>query len=318
MIEMKIQTMLNKTISTINFLPMDLGDSDISIILVGMGRSGTTWAGNIINYDNRYRVLFEPFLPAKVEEAKEFEYIQYLNPDSNDVALANQARTILAGKIRNSWVDRDNSRLFYRHRILKDIRCNLMIGWLKKVANNPPIVLMIRHPLQVVSAWKKLGWGKEPLGSRNDFDVITSQESLLKDFPIIREVMKETNREDFIQNIIFQWCIYHLIPSEHLKKHDAYALYYENLLTDSDNEITKLFYYLDQPFNKERLKDKMGKASSTNFQQRNFSQNNTLNNWKEEFSTKQIERANYILAAFGLDHIYDNNGFPTGAQIFEN
>ena len=310
--------MVKKAISIIDFLPVDLGGSDISLILVGMGRSGTTWAGNIINYDNDYRVLFEPFLPAKVEQAKGFEYIQYLNPDHNDVVIANQARSILAGKIRNNWVDRDNSRLFYRHRLLKDIRCNLMIGWLKKVANNPPIVLMIRHPLQIVSSWKKLGWGKEALGSRSDFDIIISQESLLKDFPIINEVMKEINREDFIQNIVFQWCIYHLIPSKYLKKHDAYALYYENLITDSDNEITKLFHYLDRPFNKEKVTDKMGKASSTNFQQRNFSLKNTLNSWRQEFSTRQIERANYILTAFGLDEIYDDNGLPTGADVFKN
>jgi len=310
--------MLKKTISKVNFLPVDLGESDISIILTGMGRSGTTWAGNIINYDKSYRVLFEPFLPAKVEEAKGFEYIQYLNPSSSDVALANQARAILAGKIRNNWVDRDNSLLFYRHRMLKDIRCNLMIGWLKNIANNPSIVLMIRHPLQVVSSWRNLGWGKEALGNRSDFDIITSQESLLKDFPIISEVMKKISREDFIENIVFQWCIYHLVPSEQLKKHDAYALYYENLITDSNNEIEKLFHYLDKPFNEEKVTNEIGKASSTNFQKRIIGQSNTLYSWKEEFSIKQIQRANYILAAFGLDNIYDNDGLPTGAHIFKN
>ena len=160
--------------------------------------------------------------------------------------------------------------------------------------------------------------GKEAMGNRSDFDIITSKKSLLNDFPIISEVMEEIDREDYVQNIVFQWCIYHLIPSEHLKKSDAHALYYENLLTDLDNELVKLFHYLDKPFDMQELKDRTGKASSTNFLERNFSQDNTQNSWKEEFSASQIQKADSILAAFGLDDLYDNNGLPTGAEIFKN
>ncbi|PLX79216.1 MAG: hypothetical protein C0616_11865 [Desulfuromonas sp.] len=314
---MGIGATLKNIFSSVKFLPFDLGESDISLILVGMGRSGTTWAGNIINYDNDYRVLFEPFLPAKVNEAKGFKYIQYLNPDCINMTLANHASIILAGKIQNDWVDRGNSRFFYRHRMLKDIRCNLMIGWLKKVANNPPVVFMIRHPLQVVSSWKKLGWGKEVAGNNSDFDIIMSQESLLRDFPIISEIVKEINREDFVQNIVFQWCIHHLIPSIHLRRQEDYALYYENLITDPDQEVDKLFRYLEKPFNNKKVKKILGNASSTNFQQRDFRKSNTVNSWKDEFSDSQVERTNEILAAFGLDNIYDTNGFPTGETIFK-
>ena len=315
---MEIRATLKRTISKVNFFPVDLGGPDVSIILAGMGRSGTTWAGSIINYDDSYRVLFEPFLPTKVKEAKGFEYIQYLDPGCNNVALANQARAILTGKVRNNWVDRENRRLFYRRRMLKDIRCNLMLGWLRKVANAPPIVLMIRHPLQVVSSWKKLGWGKELIGKRSDLDIILSQKSFLKDFPILVEVMKNIDREDFIQHIVFLWCIYHFIPSEHLKKNAAYALHYESLLSDADNELARLFLYLDKPFNIAKLKEKIGKSSSTNFRKRNFAQDNTLNGWKDEFSTRQIQRSNDIIAQFGLNDIYDNNGLPTGTPIFRN
>ena len=87
-IEMKTRSILKKIIYRVNFLPLDFGEPDISIILAGMGRSGTTWAGNIINYDQSYRILFEPFLPARVKEAKGFEYLQYLNPDCDNVTLA--------------------------------------------------------------------------------------------------------------------------------------------------------------------------------------------------------------------------------------
>lgn len=317
---MRVRVALKETYSKVNFLPIfDLGQSDVSIILAGMARSGTTWAGNIINYDNSYRVLFEPFFPAKVKEVKDFEYIQYLNPDADNKIFINQAKLILSGKIRNKWIDRDNRRLIYRHRMLKDIRCNLMLGWLKKVANNPAIVLMVRHPLQVVSSWKKLGWGEEALGDRSDFNIITSQESLLKDFPIISEVMKQIDQQDFIEKIVFEWCVFHLIPSEQLKKDDAYTLYYENLLSDIDNEVVKLFRYLDRPLDKKKLKNRVVKESSTNFQYRDFSKEKSslINSWKNEFSIKQIQRANYILESFGLDNIYDKDGYPAGVELFK-
>ena len=319
-IEIKARNMLESIYHKIRAHFLDIGKPDDSIILAGMGRSGTSWAGDIINYDNSYRVVFEPFFPANVKESKGFEYIQYLNPRCNNAILTNQARIILAGTVRNNWVDKYNNRLFYRRRIIKDIRCNLMLGWLKRVANNPPIVLMIRHPLQIASSWSKLGWEKEALGNRNDFDIITSQESLLNDFPIISNVMKRIDKQDFVENIVFQWCIYQLIPSHHLKRNEVHALYYENLLTEPDNEAVRLFHYLNKPFDQHKLHKAIKKPSITNFLGRDFNKDQTylLNSWKDYFSAKQIRRTNYILATFGLENIYDKDGYPTGAQVFSD
>jgi hypothetical protein len=297
---------------------MDIGKPDNTIFLAGMGRSGTTWAGDIINHDNRYRVLFEPFFPKKVKEAKAFEYIQYLSPQSNNEGLTKQAKAILAGKPRNLWVDRANQRILYRRRIIKDIRCNLMLGWLKQIAPNLPIVIMIRHPLQVASSWLKLGWGKEALGNRSDVDIITSQRSLLNDFPIIDDVMKRIDLQDVVENIIFEWSIYHLIPSQHLKTNEAYTLFFESLLTNFGNESIRLFQYLDTPFNPDKLLKTKRKSSSTNVLGRDFNkdQPRLLAGWRDEFSTKQIQRADYILSAFELNDIYDKKGYPTGAPFF--
>lgn len=309
---MNIRTMFKNNIDFINRLPaLDLGDSDISLILAGMGRSGTTWVGNIINYNNKYRVLFEPFWSGKVKEAEGFDYPLYLSPDCNNMIYAHQAKIILAGKVRNNWIDRDNKRLFYRHRMLKDIRCNLMIGWLRNVANNPPIVLTVRHPLQVAFSWLKLGWGK-------NFDIILSQKSLLEDFPVISHAKEKIDQHDFFEKIVFLWCVFHLTPSEHLKKSDACTIYYENLITEPGREIAKLFQYLNHPVDMKKIKNILGTNSSTNFLRRDLGKDNTLNGWKEEFSKKQIDRANYILAMFGMENIYDSKGLPKSTHIFKN
>lgn len=318
---MKLRSVLKRIDSKVRSRLVDFGGPDDVTIVVGMGRSGTTWGADIINYDNSYRILFEPFFPAHVKQASAFEYMQYLDPRADNATLTKQARRILAGKVSGEWVDRDNEGLFYRRRIVKDIRCNLMLGWLRRVANNPPTVLMIRHPLQVVSSWSKLGWGKEALGERGDFEIITSQKALLDDFPVIGEVMKQIDQNDFFERTVFEWGVYHLVPATHLKKNEAYPLFYENLLIDPEPEITRLFQHLKKPMPApHELSKVMKNSSSTNFLGRDFSQGRAqvLDGWKSAFTSEQIRRASEILSAFGLDGLYDENGRPTGADVFRD
>ena len=296
---------------------LDIGKPNDVTILAGMGRSGTTWAGDIVNHDGSYRVLFEPFYPVKVKQAAEFEYIQYLNPDCQNELLSTQANKILAGKIRNEWVDRGGNRFLYRRRIIKEIRCNLMLGWLGELAIHPRIVLMIRHPLQVVSSWSKLGWGKRSLSNKNDLEIILSQHSLLEDFPIIGEIKERINEDDFVESIAFLWCINHLVPIGHLKKNQAHVLFYENLLTDPNNEMAKLFDYLERPFDLHELQKTMKKSSSTNFLKRDFHSDKSrlFDGWKSEFSKAQIQNVNSILSVCGLGDLYDEDGYPTGVPV---
>ncbi len=295
---------------------MDIGKPENVIIVAGMGRSGTTWVAEMINYDDTYRVMFEPFLASLVREAEGFQYIQYLRPYCTDSVLTNRARSILAGKVRHEWVDERTHRIFYRRRIVKEIRCNLMLGWLKQIANHPPIVLVIRHPLQVAASWRKLQWTREQLG----IDSILAQETLLRDFPVIADVQKWIDPQDFVENIVFQWCIVHLVPSLHLKQDEAYAIFYENLLTELAHEIPKLFQYLNKPFSQKILPQILSRPSWTNWLERDFKQDrpSLLNSWKDEFSTQQKRKVDSILAAFELDHIYDKNGFPIGIPFFRD
>ncbi len=300
---------------------MDIGKAENLLLVAGMGRSGTTWVCDLINYDNRYRVLFEPFFPARVHEAHAFDYLHYMRPDDNNPMLTDHAKRILAGKIHNKWVDRDTSHLLYRHRIVKDIRCNLMLGWLQRIAHNPPLVLVIRHPLQVAASWANLGWVKEP--DRRLIDILASKPTLLQDFPIIQDVWQQIDPQDFVASIVFQWSVCHLVPAQQLAPGAAHLLFYENLLLDPMMTIQALFQYLQRPLGKEqqeRLQGLIDRPSSTNFLKRDFEQGRTdlFRSWKDEFSNAEIQRAHSIMAAFGLDQLYDSAGYPTGVQLLGN
>ena len=295
----------------------DTGAEDDVVILAGMGRSGTTWVADIINHDRSYRILFEPFFPPEVEMAGAFEYIQYMPPDREDPNLADRARKILAGKPRNGWVDRDNTRLRYRRRLVKDVRCNLMLGWLKNLSPRIRVVVLVRHPLGVAASWMKLGWGREARGDRLDYDIITSQKDLLADFPVVEEVRGEIDREDVFELTVFEWCVLHLVPLAQLGEGRAHFIFYEDLVRDTEAQARLLFDYLGEPLDLDRVRRTAGKSSSTNFLERDFQSDREqgITGWKNELSADQIERANRIVSRFGLSDLYDAEGYPTGSGL---
>lgn len=297
---------------------LDFGGAEETTLLIGMGRSGTTWVANIINHDKSYRVLFEPFLPAKVSAAKPFKYIQYMRSDDQNIQLTDRAKKIFAGKIRSRWVDQDNKHLFYRRRIIKDIRCNLMAAWLRRAAHCKNVVVLIRHPLQVALSWRKLGWGREAMGEKSDFDIITSQARLLKDFPIIKNVAAQIDGNNLLERLIFQWGVFCLVPFSQLRGDEAYCLFYENLLIKPEEECGRLFNYLQRPYSWEQVKDSVKAESSTNFLCRSPVRDQSLlvEGWKSEFSAEEIQRTNEILSMFGLNRIYNDQGLPLLGNLF--
>ena len=93
-----------------------------------MGRSGTTWVAETINYSNEFRILFEPFFPAKTKQLKDYQYIQYIRPNNKKDKYFSPASSIIRGAIRNQWIDQFNKKYIYTKRLIKDIHCNLMLG----------------------------------------------------------------------------------------------------------------------------------------------------------------------------------------------
>jgi hypothetical protein len=298
---------------------VDYGGVDATTFVAGMGRSGTTWVADIVNYDDRHRILFEPFLPHEVEEARPFEYIQYLSPQDTDSARVKAARRILGGKIRHPWVDRENRRLLYGRRIVKDIRCNLMLGWLKAICPSMPIILVMRHPLAVAASWLRLGWGVALEGARDDFSLITAQANLLADFPEIDDLRHRIAPDNPFEKIIFEWCLFHWVPFKQFHVGEVILVFYENFLLTPQQAVADLFSGLKKQVDYEQVHPVLHTQSSTNFLNRDSSRAGDLRltDWKETLSARQIERAGEILAMFSLDGLHDEAGHPTGQNLFQ-
>ena len=293
-------------------LHVDRGNGDATIFVCGMGRSGTTWVGNVINHDGSYRTLFEPFLAAKVPAARGFQYIQYINRTDPRPELAVGAEQILSGRVRGFWVDQENRGLFYRRRLIKEVRCNLMLGWLKQRRPDMPIVLVTRNPMAVAGSWLHLGWGKEWMGDGTDFDCMVSQPDLLRDFPLISEAIGQIDREDPMERIIFQWCVFHLVPFAELGAPERLVVAYENLLLNTHAEVKRLFRYLGARCNWDEVAATINTPSTTNFRQRDIGQEQRqlLAGWRSDLSADQVKRAKRVLSLFAMDRLYDDDGMP--------
>jgi hypothetical protein len=281
---------------------VDAGSAAATVLVAGMGRSGTTWIGNMVNHDHRFRVLFEPFNPARVPEARRFLPIQYVRPDDSDRAMREAAERILSGRLRRSSVDRVQRRLLFRRRLIKEVRCNLMLAWLRKIRPEMPIVLVERHPLAVVYSWLRLGWdvdGPEPVG---DLRAIMFQPPLLEDFPVIASVYERIDRSSAFERTVFLWGIYHHVPLTQLPPRSFHVVSYDRMLRDPDGERSALFAYLRMDAAAGSFQDAWRTASSTADLPDEFTgmRRTRARDWQEEFSPAQRRRAAEILSAFNL------------------
>jgi hypothetical protein len=281
-------------------LHVDLGKGDhrSSVFLAGSGRSGTTWVSGMINHRNAYRFVFEPFHPGKVRIMGDFRRKQYLRPGDRREEYLGPARIVLTGELRNFWMDRFNKKLVARRRLIKDIRANLLLGWMRANFPGMPIVLLLRHPCAVVASRLALGW-------QDVLSETMEQEELVEDFLLPMEPDIRTARGGFERHL-FTWCIENYVPLRQFGPGEIHLCFYENFLTRPEHELPRLFSCLGEDFD-ERVYRKLKRPSPLS---RDEGEVASVDGWRRSVTGRQLERAVEILGLFGLDRVYGEAPMP--------
>lgn len=285
---------------------LDLATPETTVFVAGMARSGTTWLADVINHDRSHRVVFEPFNTALVPQARPFDYIQYVNPARVDQALVPVARRILAGRVRNAWVDTDNRGFLFRRRLIKAIRANLMLAWLADLVPPMRVVLIVRHPLAVAASWLRLGWEADALES------LASCRALLDDFPVIADAAREVNLRDPLLGLVFQWGVFHLVPLRQAPPDRVLVLRYEDLVSAPDEECRRLFRYLGRAYEAESVGHSLSKPSRTEHGGTE-GRDRRLHGWHDAFDASQLKAVESLLSRLGLGALYPDEALPRPA-----
>jgi hypothetical protein len=297
-------------------LYVDVGSPDATTLIAGMGRSGTTWVAAVVNHDFSHRIVFEPFRPHIVRAAGVFGPFAYVRPTDRDSVRIAAAQAILSGRTPRGTVDRGHRGRVFRRRIVKEVRCNLMLGWLRAIRPRMPIVLVMRNPLAVAASWLRLGWGRVPGDERSEVDVMLEQQALLDDFPVIAQVAATVDRSDPFERSMFQWGVAHVVPLRQLRAGDAHVVHYEDMVRKSAAAVDALADYLELRIEGPSRARALATNTETDFLQRGPSADrpDLLSEFKRVLSARQVERGREILASFGLEHVYDENGLPAAAE----
>jgi sulfotransferase family protein len=282
-------------------LYLDLGKGDYlsSVLLAGTGRSGTTWLSDVINHGGGYRYVFEPFHPGKVEAFAHFRPRQYLRVDDRREKFLGPVRRVLTGGLRDPWTDRFHRGFLPRRRLIKDVRANLLLGWIRANFPGMPMILLLRHPCAVVASRLALGW-KDSL-----FETM-EQEDLVEDFLSPIETRIRAARDDFERHL-FLWCIDNYVPLRQFAPGEIHLAFYENLLAHPKEELRRLFAFLGEDFD-ERAYRNLRRPSPLS--RRDAPESPSTDGWRRQVGGRRVEETVEILNLFGLDRVYGEGTMP--------
>jgi hypothetical protein len=278
------------------------------IIVAGIGRSGTTWLGDLLNYDNQYRTIFEPFHPDQgVEMRREMYNGRYLRPDTEDPALRTRLLEIIEGRFSNEFADHYNANVETDKTLIKEIRIDLALGWIHRQFPDIPLVYILRHPGAVITSQMRMNWGD----GRGLLKNMLRQPELMTDYlEPFTEILQPT--DDEFTNRLLVWCakIYTLLKQ--FRPNEMYWVCYETLWANTDVELEGLFSTLGIPYDREGVLELAGRPSATTWSTDQPPEEaiKQLDKWQKSLTEQPFELMMDTLEIFGLHKIYGRSSMP--------
>lgn len=274
-------------------------DHGAATLVAGSGRSGTTWLAEVVNHDNHYRLVGEPFTREHVPMVRHFARLQYIRPDDDGDGYYEPVRAILEGRVRTPWTDNGNRRVFARSRLVKDDRCTLMLAWMRRRFPALKIVFIRRHPCAVAYSRCLAHWRVRPR------DVYFSQPQLMADHLEPLRDLIAAPRPEFEAHVI-DWCIENVVPQRQFGADDACYVDYDALVADRAAEFGRVFAYLGRAFTA-KAAERSKRRSATTFLGRDRvkrRKRGEMKHWYDELSASEVRGAMEIVKRFGLDGLY--------------
>jgi len=234
-------------------------------LILGSGRSGTTWVLDCLAEANGLRPLFEPMHPSETALAAQYAY-QVLAAGDNNEELRRYFLELAGGGVRSGWIDyRGPKGLLFPHPkrfmtrgfpkrwllgwkyylrnrrkfadaamrdavLIKCIRANLFAGWLSRDVGFRT-VLVVRHPCAAVESQCRLGKPWDPTQVLERYR--TNQR--LHDVTEGRYLKFLNSELTKVQALTLNWIIENQWPVERAKEDGYSVVFYEDLLLNPES-----------------------------------------------------------------------------------
>jgi hypothetical protein len=302
--------------ATKQYAYLDLGRSSASTVLVvGTQRSGTTWlAEEVLNHDNRYRMIFEPLHEWKSTVAPPgMAWAQYLAPDDAAVQFRAALDAVMAGRIRSRSTDFANQKRVTWRRIVKCVSATNLLPWLHRWHPRMTTVHVIRHPFAVAHSLCQMGWHEQRKGARGAHTARVVTRAGLLDGPLLeyRDAVLDLHARctSYFTLTVLRWCLENFVALRMVEPSARHhVVHYERLVLDPASELEPLMrlgIMADAPAERFR------RPSRTDFQQRVESARGGpggelafIAAWQDAVAPEDLHLGMTILEAFGLDDLY--------------
>lgn len=284
-------------------------DTRQSIMVVGTGRSGTTWVTDLIASQISCRVLFEPFHSKRVEDFRQFSYFQYMRPGEHNPELWAYCHRVFSGDVRHRWIDRQVETICPDYRLVKEIRANLFLRWLHIRFPEVPLLFVMRHPCAVVLSRLQLGWWTD-----QDIEPFLSQPKLVDDFLADKmEVVSRAKTAEEKHAIV--WCISNLVPIRQFPSNQLNVIFYENLCSQPEQEVPKIFQRIGHQYEDAILAAVKLPSYTAVRTSAIVTGEDTVTRWKRELTPTQIGNILSVVEDFELGYIYGGSTTPLVATL---
>jgi hypothetical protein len=167
--------------------------------------------------------MFEPFRARYVRACSRSHYFHYMRPESDDEELQAYCHRVFSGRIRHRCIDQEVGCLLPRYRVIKEIRANLMLQWIRRRFPLVPVLFVIRHSCAVVLSRMELDWATD-----DDIAPMLAQPDLLDDFLAAKIDLIHGAATPEAKHAVV-WCVNNLVPLTQFGPGELHTVFYEDL-----------------------------------------------------------------------------------------
>lgn len=290
-------------------------------LVLGSGRSGTTWLAEALARQHRGRLIFEPFHPVLGYFAGEARL--FPDPGEAEPALARSVHRVLSGRVRGPYIDHVRLARLPRGRVVKDIHAANLLPWLRAHHPAVPVAFVVRHP--IAAALSRLRSGA--FYGLGDYVATPAGRTDAERSPVAAWLPLYDRRRQHpepLVRLVAEWCLENAYPLSREDDPGVALVFYENAVLDPAAELARLGKHCATALgsvHKATASETMRMPSATDWRGtaaeavRSGQWEAMLGRWREEVDAPLVEECLAVLAEFGLDRLYGEGPLPLGGGI---